>query len=87
MRPEEVEINFSTGDMKKVNNSSTLGNILALTIDESYHSSFYLITGAAYWLKSHLICFLFGKMQCRPQVTPAQLSSSENKQQIDQRMC
>lgn len=72
---------------RAVNNSSTLGHMSALTIDESYLFFFYLITGAGFWLKSHLVCFLFGKTQCRPQVTPAQLSSSENKQQIDQRMC
>lgn len=44
----------------------------ALTIDESYCSFFYLTTGAEFWLKSHLIRFLFGKTRCRPQVTPAQ---------------
>lgn len=57
----------------------------ALTTDESYLSFFYLITGAGFWLKSHLIHFLC-KTWCRPRVTTAQLRSSENKQQIDQRM-
>lgn len=72
---------------RAVNHSSTLGDMSALTIDESYHSFFYLITGAGFWLKYHLICFRFGELRCRPQMTPAQLSSLENKQLIDQKMC
>ena len=71
---------------KAFNNSSTLGHMSALTTDESYLSFFYLIIGAGFWLKSHLMCFLLCKTWHRPQVTTAQLSSSENKQQIDQRM-
>lgn len=70
---------------RAVNNSSTLGHMSALTIDESYLSFFYLITGAGFWLKSHFIPFLFCKMRCRPQAASAQLSSSKTKSRLIKR--
>lgn len=71
---------------KAFNNSSTLGHMSALTTDESYLSFFYLITEAGFCLNSHLIHFLLCKTRRRPQVTTAQLSTLENKHQIDQRV-